>query len=362
MTNRKFGIEIETNASISTVVNLLTSGNVDALEESYGHAVCKFWKVVPDGSVYGGSEIVSPILHGNDGLDQVVKVASILQDAMIKADHVCGLHVHVDASGLTAADIKNIIERYNKYESQIDRWMTPQRRGGNNSYCNSMSYVVNRFASENFDVSRMNPRAFIERWAIDRFHKVNAAAYLRHGTIEFRQHHGTVDANEIVNWIKFCIQFIEDSRITAIEVTPAVHSLESELPENERKNAAEKKYRALAQLLFPFGCTNWSSPVITVEQIMQTLGCARNSVPVLIHAFRTRISQQGNHGFVLRARRGLGYRLYFQDSALLYNIMPELYRGRIIVESTVRYEVREVGLLDNMPAEVQLHLQSRVFA
>ena len=44
--------------------------------------------------------------------------------------------------------------------------------------------------------------------SLDRYYKVNLQSLSRYGTIEFRQHNGTIDAEKILNWVSFCTQFV----------------------------------------------------------------------------------------------------------------------------------------------------------
>ncbi len=44
-----------------------------------------------------------------------------------------------------------------------------------------------------------------------RYYKVNLRSYQRHGTIEFRQHSGTVNFVKICNWVRFLSAFIDES-------------------------------------------------------------------------------------------------------------------------------------------------------
>jgi hypothetical protein len=48
-----------------------------------------------------------------------------------------------------------------------------------------------------------------------RYLKLNIHAYIKHGTLEFRQHAGTMNINKMVNWIIFCVNFVENSRLSA---------------------------------------------------------------------------------------------------------------------------------------------------
>ena len=47
------------------------------------------------------------------------------------------------------------------------------------------------------------------------YKKVNICAFARHGTIEFRQHQGTLSFEKIVNWISFCQEFVNHSKKTS---------------------------------------------------------------------------------------------------------------------------------------------------
>ena len=45
---------------------------------------------------------------------------------------------------------------------------------------------------------------------------------MRHGTVEFRQHAGTVDAIKIVNWVKLVANFVESATSAkSIKITGA---------------------------------------------------------------------------------------------------------------------------------------------
>lgn len=47
-----------------------------------------------------------------------------------------------------------------------------------------------------------------------RYHKLNLVSLWVHGTIEFRQHSGTVDADKAVNWIELLMQFVNRAAVT----------------------------------------------------------------------------------------------------------------------------------------------------
>lgn len=209
MSSRKFGIEIECkDASASAVIAALREVGIECVDNtnaSYStiHETAPTWKIVLDGSVQRGWEMVSPILSGEDGIAQVRKVARALAQCGANADNSCGLHVHVDARDLSVQSIANVGRRYSRFETEIDAFM-PRARN-RNSYCGSMRNV-------NFDDIVRGGLGLLAR--TERYLKVNMSAYARHNTIEFRHHSGTTSGEKMENWIKFCTAFVDASIVT----------------------------------------------------------------------------------------------------------------------------------------------------
>lgn len=208
MNGRKFGIELEiSNISMRQSYEAIRAIGIRVEIEGYNHTDhADHWKIVRDGSVENGHEVVSPILIGQDGLNEAVRVANALKAAGASANKTCGFHVHFDAHEMTVNEIRTICTRYAKYEAEIDRFMPRSRRADNNRFCRS---VVREFGYTEFKTATT-----VERLADaqeDRYFKVNLKAYLRHHTIEFRQHSGTVEAEKIQNWILFLDDFVNES-------------------------------------------------------------------------------------------------------------------------------------------------------
>lgn len=202
--NRSFGIELEiAGINHQTALTALHAVGIAVQDESYNHTTRSHWKLVGDGSVRGGFEIVSPVLHGEEGIAQAMTVAEALFDAGATVNRTCGFHVHFDASELTVEDVKTIVRRYADHETEIDAIMPPSRRGTANFYCNTLAGIS--FAR------LMNATTINEMASVmgSRYFKVNLMSFQRHGTIEFRQHSGTVNANKIANWVRFLGQFID---------------------------------------------------------------------------------------------------------------------------------------------------------
>jgi hypothetical protein len=70
----------------------------------------------------------------------------------------------------------------------------------------------------------------------NRYYKINPISYLRHGTIEFRQHQGSTSYEKISKWIEFCVKLVDWSRENRL--TDYVRTID-EIP---FLNAAEKRY------------------------------------------------------------------------------------------------------------------------
>jgi len=204
--NRKFGIEIEMfGVEKRKLLNAIRAEGIEIHDENYNHATRPHWKLVSDSSIQGslGIEIVSPPLQGLEGLAQVEKVCSALSRVGAKVNKSCGFHVHIDASTFTLDNWKNIYKNYILLEDVIDSFMPISRRASNNYYCKSLKNGAVRTLVSNID--NCNSVAEVDRLITrsDRYYKINYQAFLRHGTIEFRQHSGTVEYHKISNWVLF---------------------------------------------------------------------------------------------------------------------------------------------------------------
>ena len=202
--NRSFGIELEiANITRETALTALRAYGISVQNESYNHTNRPHWKLVHDASVRGGFEVVSPVLHGEQGLEEARAVADVLSDAGARVNRSCGFHVHFDASDLSVDDVKTIMRRYADHETEIDALMPPSRRGAGNSYCNTLTRLP-------FDrLMRASSIQDMARIMGSRYYKVNLQAFQRHGTIEFRQHSGTANSAKIANWVRFLAEFID---------------------------------------------------------------------------------------------------------------------------------------------------------
>ena len=94
-----------------------------------------------DGSIeikgYRPFEVVSPILRGDDGLQQVRRVLNGLKEMGAVVNESTGHHVHVDAENLSMLELKRIAQGYVKYETAFDLLQPASRQLDDNRYLQS---------------------------------------------------------------------------------------------------------------------------------------------------------------------------------------------------------------------------------
>lgn len=201
---RTFGVEVEFTRStsrerVAAEMELRNINNVSI--GHYGHSAPEgFWKLETDGSC--GYELISPPLSGYEGLEELKKALESLQDAGADVDNSCGVHVHHDASDFHVSQFKLVIAAYIKFEEAIDKLVPKSRRGDNNTYCESMNkWYYTDYKQAMKKVKKANQISDLSTMFSNRYRKVNMQAYRKHGTIEFRQHSGTLKFEKIKNWI-----------------------------------------------------------------------------------------------------------------------------------------------------------------
>lgn len=228
---RRFGVEIEGyNVHYNTLrTELIQAGLVVTYHKS-SLTAGKKWIVTTDASLTGDHtfELVSPILEGREGLQQLQTVVEILQRLGAKTNERCGLHVHIEAVDFTLKNWKNLFKRVVKFEREFDSFVTEDRRDSNNKYCRShyerflnkirwgLTDDERRAEAINLAISQIDRAETLEDLSEivsgrDRRRKFNLEAFWRHGTLEVRSHHGVIDPVAVCNWVKFLSYFVENA-------------------------------------------------------------------------------------------------------------------------------------------------------
>lgn len=217
---RKFGVELEcvgNNVTRTEAVAALTAAGIPAYIAGYGHYTSDQWKVTTDGSIMGmnGMEVVSPILEGDEGLRQVQVVCDTLTRIGCTVNRSTGLHVHVDARDLEDEHVKNVVRMYVKYESCYDSIMPVSRRESNNTYCASVTARLGGSVDAAFRaIKSARGVEGLRRAFGTRYMKVNLDSLLRHRTVEFRQHSGSLDGQKVVCWVKLVTALVCRAKAT----------------------------------------------------------------------------------------------------------------------------------------------------
>lgn len=203
--NRNFGIEIEAyNCTRERLARELTAAGINVQVEGYNHTDhTDHWKLVTDSSLSGNNtfELVSPILHGEQGLEELEKVCWVLDLCNAKVNDTCGLHVHMEAAEFDLSTWKNLILTYKRLEGVIDNFMPHSRR--NNRYCKALTAITEKSIKHARNIGDLRAAFFHNR-----YHKVNLEAYARHRTVEFRQHGGSTNFTKMSAWIHFLAKMI----------------------------------------------------------------------------------------------------------------------------------------------------------
>lgn len=196
--SRRFGVEIECGHrqySCYTMADLLSDGGFD-----------EWTDVDYDGS---GIEIRSPILQGREGFRELERVFSFLNGLNCYVSSADGMHIHHDAPEFLLPNGKDnlirLVESWGSNQDLIDRFVAPRRRDShacpkqwdNPREIESLKKELEGEIDYYYDEDR-------ERGAL------NVNALVDHGTIEIRQHEGTLDFEQAKAWIEFGQYFLDN--------------------------------------------------------------------------------------------------------------------------------------------------------
>lgn len=202
---RRFGVEIEftgTNRRAVAAKLLELDPTFPVEVQHYNHEVTSVWKLVTDASVTagtgdGGMEAVSPILQGEEGYRQLALMLTAIVETGGKVDKSCGLHIHHDANDLTPMQVSKLVGLYVTNQHLMDQLVAKSRRAGAAYYCQPVSGREHTLITET-----LKERGRITERLVTRFKTINVMSYPKYGTIEIRQHQGTLNTAKITNWHK----------------------------------------------------------------------------------------------------------------------------------------------------------------
>jgi Putative amidoligase enzyme len=234
-----FGIEIEflvpgqvgeLSAVGLGVAQELSRRGVLTTFAGYTHRQTGTWKIVTDSTVshlgYCGLELVSPPMN-ETRMGEIELACAVLKDLHARTNRTCGLHVHIGARHLSVPAMKRLAFLYLENEDVIDSLMPPSRRAASNpTYCRPLKGNANIADLEQARDLSAVATALLPEWidhrtgrrnGASRYAKLNFMAFFRHGTVEFRQHSGTIDPVKIIRWVQFVSKLVDTAVATAHE-------------------------------------------------------------------------------------------------------------------------------------------------
>jgi hypothetical protein len=188
------------------IAEAITEAGVPCISPGYTHAIFPgSWKIVPDGSLQNGYELVSPPIQWEVAREQVTTACEVLSRLGCESTSDCGLHVHHDVGDLNVERATLLAHNWNTCQSQSDRLVDPYRinsewcyPGPSNliaSQCNYSGEVLHHFLG--IDGERYRP--------------LNWTCWFNYGTVEVRMHESTLVADEILAWVAYTQSIIEAS-------------------------------------------------------------------------------------------------------------------------------------------------------
>lgn len=164
-----------------------------------------------------GEEHRSVILHGTPGIAAVRRHAAQLNKRRYSVDKRCGLHVHIDGRDIGYMERSNIISFMQLFDRLFFRFVDKSR--WENRYCIRFPVTRSGVVSVHTKLQAAEKSAlnlsdlFIRCYQnVPRYSGFNFTALWKHTTFEFRYHHGTINAEEIENWIVLCMHTIHAAR------------------------------------------------------------------------------------------------------------------------------------------------------
>lgn len=227
----QFGVEIEFyNVHYKLAIKELRAAGLDVADfAGYTHEDSETsWKVTTDSSVtsyntgtYAGLELVSPILKGDKGLDDLRTALTVLSNIGARVDSTCGLHVHHNAACFNYEQLISIVNLYYSYQKGINSILPRSRRTSSRArYCKPIPTASLKKMNDTTRYEHNcteNGKPMLVAYSFDtRYLVVNMQAFLRHKTVEFRQHSGTIDPDKAEAWILLTYQMMRYASLNKV--------------------------------------------------------------------------------------------------------------------------------------------------
>ena len=201
-----------------------------------GESNSKFWCIKREATVahphpYNqspGIEVTSPAIQTQEEFKRLAIVCRTLKALGIKVNSTCGLHVHVESHSQKKPVVSALLKNYAFNEKEIEQHLPYHRQKGHFignrilphgedriKYIEKMEKIegLSRSASEVVDALNLK----------DKFNRISfVTLFSPQNTIEFRQHHGTLNFSKIMNWVNTTDQLVYHSEQSPGKITELV--------------------------------------------------------------------------------------------------------------------------------------------
>lgn len=238
--NRCFGVELEAS-------NTVTQPFIKKVVEASSHVPTKmsskwqlskgnkFWHIKKDSTcgIKGkgqdkGWEIASYKGETIEDIIHMGQVAENLRLAGLEVNNNCGLHVHVEVKDYTTKEMGKLIGYWLKIEDMLldsvpwQRSFSPYCQGLRQNRTKSLTPTPDQLWAHHCPVC-LSPFENPERWLT--LNLVNYATGLLYKnyartTVEFRFPEGTLVQEDVKNWIRLFVHFVDE-----VKKLPAPHSI-----------------------------------------------------------------------------------------------------------------------------------------
>ena len=210
------------------------------------------WRCVHDGSINPNDDGMGREFITRGGLigDALYNTIDNMTDMLRKRDwyvnRSCGLHVHIDARDLEWRQLKYVLLVGKLCENVLYKMVPPSRSKSSWARRIPMSYHnINAIHDEDSFIdswySSHDAHPSMEKYNDSRYCGINMHSRVIHGSIEFRHHSGTLNADKIKHWIEIC------QSIVALGVK--LSHVDHDLIWHKRVNIKDKKVYLLYEFI-----------------------------------------------------------------------------------------------------------------
>jgi len=247
MSDRAFGVELEFNSGnygYEEVAKSLRNNKIGCFwygEDNYYHDENNYndWILEEDGSEF---ELKSPILRGESGF-QELKVVMTTLSRFCSVTRSDGFHVHHDAPEFKQDLnlVKLLVKSWIQNQESIKLFSAPYRHG-NYWACPEWTPGMLEVLEKQSEPRELEYLRYLDDYGNLRFfdrNNLNIMSLVKHGTIEIRQHEGTLNYETAESWIRFGQKFL-DSCVNRKNPIPDVEGAEDLLKRIRVTNRVNK--------------------------------------------------------------------------------------------------------------------------